>query len=111
MYSLPLGLAMPEGTTPTCSACAKSLFGMYVGALNEEHEEHQQGEEEGDEEGRYDALRKTYDSAASQAGSRCGGDYASLSIAGSNGAGPGRTSSSSTWMVLLVMTLAVAVAL
>ena len=33
LYQLPLGTPMPNGTTPSCSACAGSILGVYAGAL------------------------------------------------------------------------------
>ena len=34
-YSLPLGIPLPTTATPTCSACSKSLMGIYATALQD----------------------------------------------------------------------------
>jgi len=35
IYSLPLGLALPKTSTPSCSACLKSTMGIYATALQD----------------------------------------------------------------------------
>jgi hypothetical protein len=34
-YGLPIGTRLPQTSTPTCSACSKSIMGIYSSALND----------------------------------------------------------------------------
>jgi len=68
-YQLPLGIALPNGTTLTCSGCTKSLLGLYESALGN-------GAELIDLSG----LRQTYPPAAALASSQCGQGYAISSV-------------------------------
>lgn len=69
LYQLSLGTPMPNGTTPSCSACAGSILGVYAGAL--------QGQLTN---GSTKALAKTYDSAASGAVRTCGSGFAVVGL-------------------------------
>ncbi|KAF9467744.1 hypothetical protein BDZ94DRAFT_1287463 [Collybia nuda] len=66
-YQLPLGHKIPPTSTPTCSACTKSLMTIYSTAL-----------EDPEVSSKLDGLRKTYPSAAQMAVNQCGAGYAQL---------------------------------
>lgn len=63
-YQLPIGLSLPNNTTPSCSSCTKSLMGVYADALGKASK------------GSLSALSKTYSSAEEVAVKQCGDNYA-----------------------------------
>lgn len=65
-YQLPLGVDLPRSTTPTCSACTKSMLALYAGALGNSTQLATLG----------DGLKETYPAALELAQGKCGADYA-----------------------------------
>jgi hypothetical protein len=78
-YQLPLGIAVPNTTTPSCSSCTQSLLGMYVSNVKN-----------------LSGLTDTYESAAKLAQEQCGTSYA----VGQPSAGASVSSSSAVGMVV-----------
>lgn len=68
LYSLPLGIGMPNSSTPSCSSCAGNLMGVYADAL-------QSGNDSAT------GLKSTYESAASAAVASCGDGFAVITSA------------------------------
>jgi hypothetical protein len=60
-YSLPLGTTLPATSSPSCSACTKSLMGLYADAMKDTE---------------LDGLKETYTGAAQFANKACGEGYA-----------------------------------
>jgi hypothetical protein len=73
-YQLPFGMKLPDTTAPTCSACTKTMMGLYAWALG--------NETKGDMSG----LETTYLSAANLAVGKCGDGYAPVQVANVSGA-------------------------
>ncbi|KZT25787.1 hypothetical protein NEOLEDRAFT_1114189 [Neolentinus lepideus HHB14362 ss-1] len=67
-YYLPLGIAVPTSSTPTCDACTQTLMGLYDQAQKN-----------------VSALQQTYNDAALFARSTCGSNYVAA-VGGANGA-------------------------
>jgi hypothetical protein len=63
-YQLPIGIPLPNSTTPSCSSCTKSLLGLYAQAL------------ENAPAGTLTDLRKSYTSGQQMAVAQCGAGYA-----------------------------------
>ena len=99
LYQLPLATPMPQGVTPSCSACAGSVLGVYFAAL--------QDNAAGNESAR--GLQSTYESAASNASSTCGTGYAQLLSSGSQPL-VNRPSSFLPSMLFLVITALLSIA-
>lgn len=74
-YGLPLGEKLPKTTTPSCSACTRSVMGVYSAAL-----------EDPAQAADLTGLKKTYTEAAQLAVSSCGNGYAAITVV--NGAAP-----------------------
>ncbi|KAG6837105.1 hypothetical protein H0H93_014709 [Arthromyces matolae] len=74
-YTLYQGIPLPNSTTPSCSACGRSLLSTYAQALSNTTQS-----------SLLTGLQKTYDSAAKMATSQCGTGYAETSA--SNGSPP-----------------------
>jgi len=71
IYQLPLGLAYPNASTPTCSTCAKVVMGDYLNALQNTSTSSALG-----------VLKSNYPSAEQDLVAGCGTDFAkSLSSA------------------------------
>ncbi|KIY70721.1 hypothetical protein CYLTODRAFT_370623 [Cylindrobasidium torrendii FP15055 ss-10] len=70
-YQLPLGISVPKTSTPSCSACTKSVMNVYANAYAEN-----------------DALQKTYPAAQVLADGACGEGYAPTVAAASADAAP-----------------------
>ncbi|KAF7351296.1 hypothetical protein MSAN_01561100 [Mycena sanguinolenta] len=66
-FSLPLGIGMPSNTIASCSACTKSLMGLYYSALTNSSESSE-----------LTSLQQVYPSAAKIAVADCGTAYATL---------------------------------
>jgi len=94
-YQLPIGISLPNGTTPSCSSCAKSLLALYSQALQNATK------------GTLDDLQKTYASGATLADKQCGAGYAQASATGGAlgretwSAAVSMTAILLTWVVLL----------
>lgn len=80
LYQLPLGVSFPNNTTPSCSACAGSVLGVFAGALQADG-----GPSPGN--GSTNGLKETYDAAAALSANpqRCGAGYATVGIASNDG--------------------------
>ena len=96
-YQLPLGISLPNNTTPSCSSCAKSLLSLYAQALQSASK------------GTLADLQKTYLSGEEVAVAQCGAGYAEASAVtgGAVGrqiwhAGVSLTAILLTWVVLLL---------
>jgi len=63
-YELPIGIPLPNKTTPSCSSCGKSLMGLYAQAV------------ESAPEGTLADLKSTYGKAQALAVAQCGSGYA-----------------------------------
>jgi len=94
-YQLPLGISLPNNTTPSCSTCAKSLLAIYSQALQSAPK------------GTLADLQKTYLSGEEVAVAQCGAGYAQASAitGGALGrqtwhAGVSLTAILLTWVVL-----------
>ncbi len=74
-YELPLGINVPNSSTPSCSACTKSLMTVYADGLDNSSTS-----------GLLDDLRKTYPPAQELATGNCGSDYARTVAAVASGA-------------------------
>jgi hypothetical protein len=66
-FQLPIGIPLPNNTTPSCSSCTKSLLGLYAQAL------------ENAPQGTLADLEKTYASGEQVAVGQCGSGYAQAS--------------------------------
>jgi hypothetical protein len=73
-YQLPLGTSLPNSTSPSCSACTKTMMGYYASALQNETK------------GTLTGLEDTYAAAANLAVAKCGQGYAQTQVANANGA-------------------------
>lgn len=78
-YQLPIGLPLPNNTTPSCSSCTKSLMNLYVQAL------------ESAPKGTLAYLQSTYQSAQALAVAQCGSGYAQSVVKISGAAASART--------------------
>ncbi|THG99988.1 hypothetical protein EW145_g7157 [Phellinidium pouzarii] len=67
LYSLPLGLGIPNTTTPSCSSCASDILAVYADALKVGNRS-------------ADGLKDTYEPAAQSAESTCGNGYAQVGV-------------------------------
>ncbi|KAH8108741.1 hypothetical protein DFH11DRAFT_1631010 [Phellopilus nigrolimitatus] len=67
LYQIPLGIGMPNTTTPSCSSCASSLLGVFAEAIKTGNSS-------------ADGLQGTYDSAAAAAAATCGSGYAQIGL-------------------------------
>ncbi|KAK0203449.1 hypothetical protein DFS33DRAFT_1383701 [Desarmillaria ectypa] len=74
-YELPLGISVPNSSTPSCSACTKSLMTVYADGLDNSSTS-----------GLLDDLRKSYPAAQELATGNCGSDYARTVAAVASGA-------------------------
>jgi hypothetical protein len=72
-YQLPLGMALPNSTTSTCSGCTKTLLALYDAAL-----------ENATDLPNLSGLKSTYSGAARLADASCGQGYATLSASSSS---------------------------
>lgn len=70
LYSLPVGIGMPNTSAPSCSSCSGSLYNLYAEALQANNDS-------------ATGLKSTYNSAASAAVSACGNGFAALNVASS----------------------------
>lgn len=68
LYLLPLGLSLPNDTTPSCSACSRTVLNVYAEALQTPNSSS-------------DGLKDTYNLAASQAEESCGSGFAQTGLA------------------------------
>jgi hypothetical protein len=73
-YQLPLGVQLPHSTSPSCSACIKTMMGLYAQALKNETK------------GALTGLEATYGTAANLANSKCGSGYALTHVPNTSGA-------------------------
>jgi len=87
-YQLPIGIPLPNSTTPSCSSCTKSLMGLYSQAL------------ESAPKGSLADLRTTYNSAQASAVAQCGSGYAQATMITSGAIATDRMS-----MLLLAMSV------
>jgi len=69
-YSLPLGTTLPASSSPSCSACTKSLMGLYADAMKTTD---------------LDGLKETYTGAAEFANKACGAGYAQTNANSNSG--------------------------
>lgn len=83
-YSLPDGLFLPNTTTPTCSACTKSIMTLYAQALSDQYPDG--ASRDVDETAPLVDLLKTYGASAVLTQNHCGAAYAST-VAASTVAG------------------------
>ena len=81
-YTLPFGIALPNTTAPSCTACTKSVMSLYSQWQN------------------LSALNEVYSDAARTANLACGSGFAVVTGAVS-AAGPGFEASLGAWMLLL----------
>jgi len=71
-FQLPMGISLPNNTTPSCSSCTKSLMALYAQSL------------ENAPKGTLTYLEKTYPSGQKVAVAQCGASYAqALAVTGS----------------------------
>jgi hypothetical protein len=97
-YQLPIGIPLPNNTTPSCSSCTKSLMGLYVQAL------------ESAPKGTLADLQSTYASAQLLAVAQCGSGYAQSTVKTSGTAATARPSVrfvgisfiTISWMLVLI---------
>ena len=68
-YSLPLGIPLPSTATPSCSACSKSVMGIYATALQDPSQATL-----------LTGLRSSYKASAQIAAQFCGSAFALTSI-------------------------------
>ena len=68
-YSLPLGIPLPSTATPSCSACSKSVMGIYATAL-----------EDPSQSKLLTGLKSSYKASAQVAAQFCGSSFAVTSI-------------------------------
>lgn len=85
-YQLPLGIGLPPNTTPSCSACTKSVMQLYAQSNN------------------LTALTSTYNTAATIADSACGEGY--VQQASITGAAVG-LKATAAWVVVMVPVISV----
>ncbi|TCD67434.1 hypothetical protein EIP91_012406 [Steccherinum ochraceum] len=84
-YQLPLGIDLPPSTTPSCSACTKSVMQTYAQA------------------GNLSALQETYNNAVNIADKQCGEGYVQqANIVGNSAAVPGVGLDVWSWAVVAV---------
>ena len=70
-FQLPMGISLPNNTTPSCSSCTKSLMALYAQSL------------ENAPKGTLTYLEKTYPSGQKVAVAQCGASYAqALAVTG-----------------------------
>jgi len=74
-FQLPLGISLPNNTTPSCSSCTKSLMALYAQSL------------ENAAKGTLAYLEKTYSSGQKVAVAQCGASYAQALTATSGAVG------------------------
>jgi len=67
-YSLPLGIPLPNTSTPTCSACSRGVMDIYAAAL------------QGSQAALLTGLRSSYQISAQIAVQFCGAPFAITSI-------------------------------
>ena len=98
LYQLPLGIAAPNNSDPSCSACAGSVLGVFATALQADG-----GRNEGN--GSTDALKMTYDAAAALSANpqACGAGYASVGIVTASAAMRLSLDASGMWMTVGVL--------
>ncbi|RDB29718.1 hypothetical protein Hypma_013965 [Hypsizygus marmoreus] len=70
-YQMPLGIGVPKTATPLCSACTRSVMGIYAAAL-----------EDPAQAPTLTGLKKTYSPAADLAVQQCGAGYAQVTTSG-----------------------------
>jgi hypothetical protein len=68
-YSLPLGIPLPPTTTPSCSACSKTIMGLYSTALQDPSQANL-----------LTGLKSTYKASAQIALQHCGAGFALTAI-------------------------------
>ena len=68
-YSLPLGIPLPDTATPSCSACSKSVMGIYSNALQDPTQAKL-----------LTGLKSSYKASAQIAAQYCGSAFALTSI-------------------------------
>ncbi|KAG6916150.1 hypothetical protein DXG01_008202 [Tephrocybe rancida] len=68
-YGLPLGIALPKSTKPSCSACTRSLMSTYSAALSDPAQA-----------AVLTGLKKTYADSAALAVAQCGSGYADTTL-------------------------------
>jgi hypothetical protein len=68
-YSLPLGMPLPSSSTPSCSACSKSVMGIYATALQDRSQATL-----------LTALKSVYQASAEFAVGLCGAPFALTTI-------------------------------
>ena len=68
-YSLPLGIPLPDTATPSCSACSKSVMGIYSTALQDPNQAKL-----------LTGLKSSYKASAQIAAQYCGSAFALTSI-------------------------------
>jgi len=89
-YGLPIGKKVPKTTTPSCSACTRSVMGTYSAAL-----------EDPAKAADLTGLKKTYTEAAQLATSTCGNGYATAVAV--NGAAPALGTGYLGWTAVVVL--------
>ncbi|KAF9010053.1 hypothetical protein BDQ17DRAFT_996855 [Cyathus striatus] len=89
-YSLPLGINLPNSTTPSCSGCTKSVMGIYSAAL-----------QNSTQASGLDALKETYNDAVAQSVEICGSAFAQTAI--TSGASAVQTSNVLLGLVALLL--------
>jgi hypothetical protein len=89
-YQLPMGIALPPNTTPSCSSCTKSLLALYAQTL------------ENAPKGTLTDLQKTYSSGERVAVAQCGASYAQALATANGAAGRGTLSTGASLMAVLL---------
>lgn len=86
-YQLPLGISVPNTSTPSCSSCTKSVMNVYAAAYPES-----------------EALQKTYTNAQKLADDACGNGYAPTVAVSAQSSALSSASSGAGWFfgILLV---------
>ena len=82
LYGLPLGINLPKSSTPSCSACSKSILGVYADTLRES----QSGTGNGGGPLALAALKETFGEALTICQSGCGQDFSLVGAGVTSGA-------------------------
>jgi len=77
-YQLPFGITLPNNTTPSCSACTKTIMGLYLSAVIGKDPDTMDTSVR-------NALSKTYGAASEISVNVCGNGYVQTTTAVSNG--------------------------
>ncbi|KAF8637903.1 hypothetical protein AX17_002526 [Amanita inopinata Kibby_2008] len=81
LYQMPIGIAYPNNTKPTCSSCSKDLVRLYVSALQDPNQA-----------ASLKALSSNYGSGARVLETQCGETFAVINNSGVDGLVPSRWS-------------------